>query len=308
MINFLHPWVFLCALCAGIALVCKRKFFNSDVQYVYPAARLLGSLGTSDFLFRLLATCRWLLFGALICALARPYMPDSRSRVDVQGIDIMLVFDVSGSMQLFDDVQDKRTRISVARHEAIKFIEKRTQDPIGIVIFGASAVSRCPLTMDKKLLTSLIDQTAIGDLDPDGTTFALGLSMAVNRLRTSQATSKIIIALTDGAPLAHDIDPKIPIDLAKKCGIKIYTIGIGGDHGGYLDHPMYGTVAVATPLNKKLLYECAAQTGGEFFEAKKPEDINHIYARIDELEKTQLDVPVYARMHEFFMRCYGLLR
>jgi Ca-activated chloride channel family protein len=244
---------------------------------------------------------RCLALASLVLATARPRQADDSSRVEVEGSDIILALDVSGSMQLFDDLGDRRSRFEVAQREALTFVQDRKHDPIGLVIFGATAISRCPVTLDKQLLHEIITNVALGEVNPEGTALAVGLGMAVNRLRTSKSTSKIIILLTDGEPSSHDIDPEPILNLAKKYGIKIYTIGVGSDQGGYGVVPIHGVVQFKTPINAKLLQKIADQTGGQFFRAENPEEVRQVYKAIDKLEKTSYDTPLYARYHELFL-------
>ena len=240
----------------------------------------------------------------LLCAIARPQFLIKQSSAPVEGVDIMMVLDVSGSMDMFDDLQDRRSRFEAAKNEAIKFINKRDNDPIGLIVFGAVAVTRCPLTLDKQLLTTIINDTKIGDINADGTVLMQAIAMASHRLRSSQAESKIMIVLTDGTPSAEDIEPTIALDLVKKQGIKVYTIGIGSERGGYVQHTFFGLVTMPTTINKQLLSMIAQTTGGQFFEAKNPQDVSRIYEIIDNLEKTDHDVPqcnYYQELYAYFL-------
>ena len=237
---------------------------------------------------------------ALIFALARLQTIDEQSRIPVDGIDIMLALDVSESMTLYDDPQDSRTRREVACVELLKFIQNRPYDPMGLVIFGAAAVSRCPLTLDKQLLMKIVKEVAYDYvLDPQGTVLCTGLAMAANRLRTSSSKSKIIILLTDGAPTAGDIAPGYALDLLINLGIKVYVIGIGSS-GGYLKTP-FGFMQQQAPLNTELLDMIAQKTGGQFFQAHKPDDLKTIYATIDTLEKNSHDMPRYGNYTDWFI-------
>jgi Ca-activated chloride channel homolog len=217
-----------------------------------------------------------------------------QSKIHAEGIDIMMVLDASGSMQCFDDVHDQRMRFEVAKKEAIRFIDKRENDPIGLVIFGKDALSRCPLTLDKTIVKTIINELNLGDINPDGTVLSIAMSMAAKRLKDSKAKSKIMIVLTDGEPTPGiDIEPQIAVDLAKKLGIKIYTIGIGDEHGGLWKDPLFGVRSMGFKLNTKLLHAIAVQTGGKFFLAKKPDELKHIYDIIDSLEKTDYEMPIF---------------
>ena len=214
----------------------------------------------------------------------------------------MMVLDVSGSMQMFDDPHHKKQRIAIAKEEAIKFVNKRPDDPIGLVLFGQEAVSRCPLTLDKNMLTELIKDTELGIISADGTVLSKGLITAITRLRKSKAASKIIILLTDGEPSPGDLKPEDALYLAKKFGIKIYTIGIGGDYGGLIEDQLFGGIRqVGAPLNTKLLKVLAKETGGKFFLAKNQKDLSTIYDTINQLETTEYETDVYHNYHDIFM-------
>ena len=238
-----------------------------------------------------------------LCVLiaARPQWVDQQSQVDVEGIDIVLSLDISGSMQIFDDLHDRRSRIDVAKSEAINFIEKRINDPIGIVVFGAETLSLVPPTMDKELLRESVSKLKIGDVNPNGTALEQGLASAVARLRNSKASSKVIILLTDGQPTgASAISIEQAIDLAKQYNIRVYTMGVGSEHGGYIEY--FGRVIEAgqqeDSIDRALLEHIANETGGKFFHAKSPREIKEIYNTIDQLEKTKQTSNLFSQSYE----------
>jgi Ca-activated chloride channel family protein len=206
-------------------------------------------------------------------------------------------------MQLFDDLKDQRPRIEAAKSEAIRFTEKRIDDPIGVVLFARDAVSWCPLTLDKKILKEMIGSIQLGVIDPGGTWLGTGLATALNRLRSSKSKTKIVILLTDGQPTPPEkIDPSVSIDIAQKLGIKVYTIGIGGEHGAYIDQPPFGIQRVPDPgVNVALLQTIAQQTGGQFFRANNPKEMHQIYEKIDALEKTTIQTSMFHRYYEAFV-------
>ncbi|MBI2344858.1 VWA domain-containing protein [Candidatus Dependentiae bacterium] len=262
--------------------------------------RLAASFVPVQFFFwvRLLA-----LFLMLIL-IGKPQLVDTKSKLLVNGIDIVLALDVSGSMELFDDAQDRRTRIDVAKKEAENFIDKRINDAIGVVVFGRYAFASCPITFDKGILKSIVSQIQIGKPSDDMrmmTMISQGLITAALRLQNSQAKSKIIVLLTDGAPSPGDLPIEDAIAIAKEIGIKVYTIGVGGDQGGLMVHPLAGLWRVDTPLNKPLLKKIAQETGGQFFEAKNPKDLAHIYDKIDRLEKTKAESEIYHNYQDYFL-------
>ena len=171
-----------------------------------------------------------------------------------------------------------------------------------MVVFGRDAISRCPLTLDKHILTQCVSDLQIGTVNPDGTVLATGMVTALNRLKDSAAKSKVIIVLTDGEPSEEDVDPKIPLEVAKKLGIKIYTIGIGSDTQERFMDPLYGIV-LKPQVNAQLLAYIASQTGGRFFMARSSHDMRDIYTTIDQLERSELQAPIFS--HYYDLGAYG---
>lgn len=277
-----------------------RYYKNPVYKYSLVSALINQNVQVKTPHKAILASMRFITLLGLALLVARPQLVDEQSKVMIEGIDIMMVLDVSGSMQLFDDLKDQRSRIDVAKQEAIKFIKKRENDPVGLVLFANESVSRCPLTLDKKMLETIVSDTELGVINPEGTMITKGLIMALNRLKHSKAKSKIIILITDGEPTPGDFNPRAAIELAKKFGIKIYSIGIGGD-GGFFKHPMFGVQRIGVPLNTELLSSVAKQTGGKFFEARKSQELGAIYDEIDQLEKTEYETDVYHKYYDIFM-------
>lgn len=291
-----------------IAAIFIRARYTKMVQVNYALADQLKAQGkTSRHPFRKIFFLMRLITLILLAAVAaKLQIVDSRSNIIIDGIDIMLVLDASGSMQFNDYGKDERSRFDVAKEEGIRFIEKRTNDAIGLVIFGKDALSRCPLTMDKKIVTDLIQELQIGVIDPDGTMLATAMVTAINRLRHSQAKSKIMILLTDGEPSPGDMDPTAAIEIAKKLDIKVYTIGIGSDKDDVFLHPLYGMVA-KPKVNTLLLKQIAHATGGRFFMAHNAQDMRSIYDTIDQLEKTKHEAPLYSRYFDLFWPLLGVV-
>lgn len=300
MFRFAQPWVLFILFPLIVVLILIKLKWNRVVCYQYGLSSTLAAAGKTKntlhrIVFFMLRSCV-LAFLALI--IARPQLVDTRSQTTIEGIDIVLVMDVSGSMQFRDYEDDKRSRIEVAKDEAMRFVKKRNNDAIGLVLFGNDALSRCPLTNDKAILNDIITQLDIGVIDADGTLLSRGMLTAVNRLKKSKAKSKVMILLTDGEPSEGDLDPKIPLEAAKQLGIKIYTIGIGSDEDSYFMHPFYG--AVAKPkINKQLLTALADQTGGKFL-ARNSQDMRDIYDTIDQLETIEYETPVFSKTYDIF--------
>lgn len=230
---------------------------------------------------------------------ARPQLIDPRSKIDVQGIDIVLVLDASGSMGNQDYADDRRSRFDVAKEEAIHFVSKRTNDAIGLVLFGNEAVTRCPLTMDKKALLSLVKELQLGEIDREGTLLFTAMVTAANRLKTSKAKSKVMILLTDGEPSEGDLDPAAAIAIAKQFGIKVYAIGIGSEEDQLLVHPLFGVIKKPR-VNKELLQMIAQETGGQCFMARNAQDMRAVYDTIDRLEKNKQELPIFSRSYDLF--------
>jgi Ca-activated chloride channel family protein len=287
-----------------LALLYRLKFYKSP-RYTFPLAHLLahhGSVVTMVYHKNILFLIRAAGLIALLMMIARPQWLDEKSQVNVKGVDIVIALDVSNSMMIFDDLKDRRSRISVAKDEAIRFIEKRHNDPIGLVIFARDAVSRSPLTLDKMFLKELVGSLELGIIDPIGTSLGTGLATAVNRLKKSEAKSKVIILLTDGEPTSPEkVEPDIAIDLAKQYGVKVYTIGVGGEKGGFIVDPRFGIQQVNVKLNIELLQRIARETGGQFFKADKPQDMRIIYDKIDILEKTDYKTNLFQHYYEAFL-------
>lgn len=291
---------------AGLAAIALLFYtvFKKNITYIFPyvhhVKNRLAVFGPWYAPSKLFLAARIGTYALLIAALIRPVIVDERSRVRVKGRALMLLLDMSGSMQLFDDLNDRRSRFEVAKNELIRFIDQRVDDSLGLVIFGATAFSRCPLTYDKKLLQLMVGDLELGMINCEGTVLAGGLAMALNRLKAAKAKSKIVVMLTDGEPSCHDIAPGPVIELAKKLGVRVYTIGVGSEGGGYAQLPFQGVVQCQTPLNKNLLGMIAQETGGAFFRAERPDELATIYQKIDALERTELEVPRYTRFYELF--------
>ena len=284
-----------------VVLVLLRLKFVKNVIYKFSLGDLLRK---NDFVSRhpykkIFFLMRFLLLIGLVFLIGKPQFVDPRSNIEVEGIDIVVVLDASGSMDIKDYSDDKRSRFDVAKQEAIRFIEKRNNDPIGLVIFGNDAISRCPLTLDKNILKSLIKDMKLGVVDPDGTVLSVAILTAANRLKNSKSKSKVMIVLTDGEPSQNDVDPKVAIDVAKKLGVKIYTVGIGSDETQYVRNPFYGLVPMPG-VNKKLLTRIAKKTGGKFFLARDQRDMRNIYETIDKLEKTEYETDIYSKYFDWF--------
>lgn len=308
MVTFAYPWVLLVGLGLGILWGVLQWLRGQHVVYSYPLADLFAGLPHQQGLVAHSQKILFSLRAATLCLLvfltARPQVADDKSHVVVDGVDIILALDVSRSMELFDDQRDVRSRIEISKQEAIKFIDRRTDDSMGIVVFGADALSLCPLTLDKKLLKDTIREILIGRVVNDSGTFlGAGLATAINRLRASKAKSKVVVLLTDGCPTPGDFfDIDQAIEMAKIFNVKVYTIGVGGTKEAFTRGPMGQLFSVGEhhSADIKLLKKIADQTGGTCFEARRPDDLEKIYKTIDALEKTKQETVLFSRRYEEF--------
>lgn len=300
--NFAYPIVLYLGMPVIFLMAFYRWFFYKNSFYKFNFVKEISNyVGSNIFFNKFIPFLLRLFTLVFIClAIARPQKPDKKSTFKVEGIDIMMVMDVSGSMQCFDDLNDRRTRFEVAKNEAIRFINKRVNDALGLVIFAKDIVTRCPLTFDKKLLSDITKELELGQIDYSETMLGKSLVAALSRLEHSSSKTKIIILLTDGEPSINDISALIPIQMAQKFGVKIYAIGIGSDSGGYIQHPYLGVSPCNVRVNNDLLQVIAQKTGGKFFSAKSPHDIEKIYDTIDQLEKSEIEAPIYTKYKDYF--------
>ena len=237
----------------------------------------------------------------LILALARPQSSKGDESITTEGIDIVMTLDVSGSMQAEDF---KPNRLEAVKKVAAEFIRGRKNDRIGLVIFAGHSVTQAPLTLDYEVLLSLLDSVKIGMLQEDGTAIGMAIANSVNRLRNSQAKSRVIILLTDGVNNKGEIDPLTAANLAKAMNFKIYTIGAGSKGKAFItvNDPMFGKrrVQIQADLDEKTLQEVADMTGGKYFRATDAESLANIYEEIEQLEKSKIAVKQYKEYVELF--------
>ena len=242
-------------------------------------------------------------FGLLVVALARPQQIEQNVRTSSEGIDIMLAIDVSASMLARDFEPD---RITAAKEVAGSFISDRYGDRIGLVAFAAEAFTQSPLTTDQGTLQTLLARIRSGLIE-DGTAIGNGLATAINRLRESEAKSKVIILLTDGVNNRGEIAPQTAAEIAKAQGIRVYTIGVGTE--GMAPYPAVdiygtptgGTVMAKVEIDEKTLRSIAEQTGGQYFRATDKAKLKAIYDQINQLEKSKVEVTEHVTYHEQFL-------
>lgn len=303
--RFAHAHWFYVAVPFFLLIIAVRYYFNRLTLYKFPLVDYIiaQSVKNSQFPVYFFYVLRCLILLFLLFLLGKPQLVDQKSKVTVEGIDIMMVLDISGSMACFDDLKTRATRISIAKQEGVRFVEKRYNDAIGLVVFGSYAMMRCPLTPDKFMLKSMIESITMnnGDSIHEGTVISQAVITASRHLQKSQAASKIIILLTDGEPSAHDFPASEAIAIAKSFGIKVYTIGIGNNGLSMQEHPLFGVISYQNNFDTHLLQALADQTGGKFFDAKKVQDVAKIYDEIDALEKSKYQDNIFMKYHDYFI-------
>jgi Ca-activated chloride channel family protein len=247
---------------------------------------------------------RLAVFVLLILILARPQTHNSWNNKSVEGIDIMLAMDVSGSM-LAEDLRPNR--IEAAKQVAAEFIAGRPNDNIGLTIFAGEAFTQCPMTTDHASLLNLLHgvrtDLATRGLIEDGTAIGMGLANAVSRLKNSKAKSKVVILLTDGSNNRGDISPMTAAEIAKSLGIRVYTIGVGTNKVAPYPMPVAGGVQyvnIPVEIDSKTLSEIAAATDADFYRATNNKELQNIYKEIDKMEKSKLSVKTYSKRYEAY--------
>lgn len=258
----------------------------------FPDLELLGPLPPTLWsrLRHGLVGLRVLGIGCLIVAMARPQAGKEVVDLSAEGVDILLVLDVSGSMEVKD--LGPTSRLTVAKEVVADFIAGRQTDRIGMVVFAAEAYTQCPLTLDYDVVLSFLDDIRIADKSWDGTAIGMALVTACNRLRDSEAESKVVILLTDGVNNAGEIDPATAAEVAAAMGARVYAIGVGSGAGA-LGSLLRGRRNRGAEFDEATLMQIAATTGGKYYHATSREKLEAIYEEIGRLEQTEVSSDVH---------------
>ncbi len=302
-IEFAYPWVLWTLVI--VPLLWAWHFLRFEKRKLQVTLPTLSFAKKSKPIFKMvlyhfLFFAKTLAIGLIIVAIARPQSSSSWQNVKAEGIDIVLTMDISGSM-LAKDLDPNR--LEAAKEVAIEFIEKRVNDRIGLVIYAGEAYTQSPLTTDHSVIKNLMGQLENGMVE-DGTAIGVGLATAVNRLKESKAKSKVVVLLTDGTNNSGDIPPLTAAEIARKFGVKVYTIAVGTN--GMAPMPMRYPNGQIVYQNQKVyidevtLKKIAKETNGMFFRATDNESLEEIYKKIDELEKTEIDVKEFRKRNERF--------
>ena len=282
------------------------------VWYILRHKKQEASLGFSDlkgfaklpktwkaYLRHLLFALKMAALALLIVALARPQSSSTNSTSNIEGIDIVMAMDVSGSMLARDLKPD---RLTAAKSVASDFVKDRPGDRMGLVIFSGETFTQVPLTTDHAVMLNMLGEMKNG-LVEDGTAIGDGLATAVSRLKDSEAVSKVVILLTDGLNNAGSVDPYTAAEMAKLFGVRVYTIGVGSY--GTAPYPVqtpFGTQIqqMKVEIDEKLLASVAGMTGGKYFRATSNQKLDEVYQEIDKLERSKIEVTEFRRLHEEF--------
>ena len=302
-IEFAHTWVLGALLLMPILIyeyIRRNKkqqasMLVTTTYFVRITKNLRVSLRHLPFVLRCLALI------CLILALARPRIKFTETENEGEGIDIVLCFDISGSMTEKDFDPN---RLEAAKQVASSFVSNRPGDEIGIVIFSNLSFTLCPLTSDHNALLNQVKNIQSGYLQDEGTAIGSGIATSVDRLRYSKVKSKIIILLTDGVDFGGTIPPDMALQMAKYYGIKIYTIGVGSEKevDEVVDSPLGPVVQHKTlQYNETLLKKLADETGGQYFHAIDKSALQKIYGSITQLEKSKIEVKTYNRYTDKFL-------
>lgn len=292
------------------------------IWYIFKHANTFAELKFSSFspfnnlkkttkqkMYHILFVMRLVAIILLIIALARPQSSLSKQDVNIEGIDIVMAYDISGSM-LAEDF--KPNRLESARNVAINFINGRPNDRIGLVIFSGEAFTQCPLTTDHSVLKNLFLSVKSGIIE-DGTALGDGLATAISRIKDSKALSKVVILLTDGVNNMGSVDPLSAADIAKMYGVRVYTIGVGTT--GLAPYPFQTPFGiqyqnVEVKIDEALLKQISKVTRGSYYRATSKTKLENIFKEIDRLEKSKIDVTEFHKKNEeflFFVLIAGIL-
>ena len=297
MIFFEHPWILL-----GLIIIPAYFIWQKRQGWKHEGTMRIASLQLIPDAFRKRGNAKIIFINILkvitvsliIIALARPRIVESIQEKNVLVVDMIMVLDISSSM-LAEDFNPNR--LEAVKRTAKTFIQNREEDRIGLLVFAGESFIQCPLTVDKNVLQNLLKDVHIADREVDGTAIGMAIANATNRLRFSEAKSKVMILLSDGSNNAGELDPLTAADLASQFDIRIYTIGAGTNQSvSFIPNRGY----IRNEIDEKTLRAIADRTGGKYFRATDENMLVNIYDEIDELEKTEIQVKEYTQYKELF--------
>jgi len=301
-IEFANPkllWLLLLVPALIVWYILRHKQQEASVSFSDLKGMVKLPKTWKAYLRHLLFALKMAALALLIVALARPQSSSTNSTSNIEGIDIVMAMDVSGSMLARDLKPD---RLTAAKNVASDFVKGRPGDRMGLVIFSGETFTQVPLTTDHGVMLNMLAEMKNGLID-DGTAIGDGLATAISRLKDSEAISKVVILLTDGLNNAGSVDPYTAAEIAKLYGIRVYTIGVGSY--GTAPYPVqtpFGTQIqqMKVEIDEKLLATIAGETGGKYFRATSNQKLDEVYQEIDQLERSKIEVTEFRRLHEEF--------
>ncbi len=297
MIILGNPWYLLILAILPLVFIYKSFLSRSkDGSFRISSKSIISEKMIRKGIYkkRLLSFIQYLSMFLIILGLSRPRLIESLQEKNIEIVDIVLVIDISSSM-LATDFQPNR--LEVVKKTAKDFINQRKGDRLGILVFAGESFIQCPLTIDNEVLLSLMSEIKVAQQSYDGTAIGMAIANATNRLRNSDAKSKVMILLSDGSNNAGELDPNTAADLAKKFGIKIYTIGAGTNQDVSF---IPGRGYIRNEIDEETLKAIAKQTGGQYFRATNTEGLKEIYSTINALERTEVEIKVFTQYRELY--------
>ena len=296
--EFLYGLIVLIPMIIWYILKEENNYTSLQISSLraFPTAPRTYKYYLRHFLFGL----KLLLIAVLIVIMARPQSTNRWEDKTTEGIDIIIALDISSSMLARDF---RPNRLEASKDVAINFISGRENDRLGLVVFSGESFTQCPLTTDHAVLINLFKDIKQGMIE-DGTAIGMGLANAVNRLKDSDAISKVIILLTDGVNNMGAIDPITSAQLAQKFGIRVYTVGVGKN--GYAPYPVQTMFGIQyqdmeVKIDEKTLKEIAKITDGKYFRATNNSKLKKIYKEINKLEKSKIEIKKFSSKNDEFM-------
>jgi len=306
--TFAHPYVLLWLLLLP-ALAWLKGQWGQGASFLYSSVDLVRPVSglKKSWAGRILAALRWLALAVFVVALAQPRLVKGETQVKASGVDIVVAIDLSGSMASldFEEGGQRVNRLDMARRVLTKFIDGRPNDRIGLVAFATEAFIAAPLTLDHDFLQTVLARLKLGVIDENHTAIGSALMAALNRLSEVQSKSKIVILMTDGENNSGKVSPLTAADVAQTLKVKVYTIGIGVR--GMAPMPVgkdpFGQVVtqmMKADVDEETLQKIADKTGGKYYRADSADTMRKIYAEIDSLEKTEVEVKKYEHFDELY--------
>ena len=297
MIEYANPLYLLLIALIPVLLLWYWKFGkNNEGTIQFSATKLLGNHFKKRGRWRtiLLHLLFASIFTLTVLGLSRPRLVDTLEETKIEVVDIILVLDISSSM-LAEDF--KPNRLEAVKKTAKTFIENRKGDRIGLLVFAGETFIQCPLTIDIDVLTNLLKDVTVAEKEYDGTAIGMAIANATNRLRNSDAVSKVMILLSDGSNNSGELDPLTAAEMASEFDIKIYTISAGTNQSvTYIPNRGY----IRNEIDEETLKAIARQTNGQYFRANNVGRLKRIYEEIDRLERSEIEVKTYTRYQDLY--------